>query len=91
MLDPAGKRLPGSVIHKLLLVRALAGKPRLLLLEEPWMNSENGYRRQIIQLLSEIKNTTVIVVSSDEEFATQCDKVITMIDGQIAISDTSKK
>jgi ABC-type lipoprotein export system ATPase subunit len=55
------------------------------------MNSENGYRRQIIQLLSEIKNTTVIVVSSDEEFATQCDKVITMIDGQIAISDTSKK
>ncbi|MEJ7829638.1 MAG: ATP-binding cassette domain-containing protein [Segetibacter sp.] len=89
ILDPTGKRLPGNVIHKFLLVRALAGKPRLLLLEEPWMNTEYGYRRQIIQLLTEIKDTTVIVVSNDEEFATQCDKIITMMDGSITISGTS--
>ena len=83
MLDPTGKRLPSNIIHKILLVRALAGKPRLLLLEEPWINTENSYRRQIIELLSEIKDTTVIVVSNDEEFATKCDKIITMIDGSI--------
>ena len=83
ILDPAGKRLPSNVIHKLLLVRALVGKPRLLLLEEPWINTEKGYRSQIIQLLTEIKDTTVIVVSNDEEFATQCDKIITMMDGRI--------
>ena len=83
MLDPTGKRLPSNIIHKILLVRALAGKPRLLLLEEPWINTENSYRRQIIELLSEIKDTTIIVVSNDEEFATKCDKIITMIDGSI--------
>ena len=27
MLDPTGKRLPRNVIHKILLVRALAGNP----------------------------------------------------------------
>ena len=83
MLDPIGKRLPRSVIYKLLLVRALAGKPRLLLLEEPWLNKENGHRRQIMKLLSELQDTTLIVVSNDEEFAATCDKVFTMTDGNI--------
>lgn len=83
MLDPTGKRLPRNVIHKILLVRALVAKPRLLLLEEPWMNFENDLRRQIIQLLNEIKNTTLVVVSNDEDFAKQCDKVLIMNEGSI--------
>ncbi len=91
ILDPTGKRLPSTIIHKILLVRALAGKPRLLLLEEPWTNTEEGYRLQIIQLLTEIENTTVIVVSNDEEFGTQCDKIITMVDGSIVTSGTSQE
>ena len=91
MLDPTGKRLPSNIIHKFLLVRALAGKPRLLLLEEPWINTESSYRRQIMQLLSEIKDTTVIVVSNNEEFATRCDKIVTMMDGKIVTARTSQK
>ena len=92
ILDPTGKRLPGSVIHKILLVRALAGKPRLLLLEDPWMNLEDGLRRQIIQLLNEIKNTTLVVVSNDEDFAKQCDKVLIMHEGRItAVTNTNSE
>ncbi len=83
ILDPTGKRLPRNVIHKILLVRALAGKPRLLLLEEPWQNLENGQRNQIMQLLLEIKHTTLIVVSNDDDFAKQCDKVLNMEEGNI--------
>jgi len=79
-LDPTGKKLSRSVVHKILLVRALAGQPRLLLLEEPWMNFETSQRNQIIQLIKEFQNTTVIVVSNDEEFASQCDKIFTMND-----------
>lgn len=76
MLDPTGKRLSRNVVHRILLVRALANKPRLLLLEEPWLNLGKRHRSQIMQLLAEIKNTTVVVVSNDEEFARQCDRVI---------------
>lgn len=83
MLDPTGKRLPRNVIHKILLIRALAGKPRLLLLEEPWQQSENSYRKQIIKILSEVEDTTLVVVSNDEEFAGLCDKVITIEEGKI--------
>jgi ABC-type bacteriocin/lantibiotic exporter with double-glycine peptidase domain len=77
-LDPTGKRLPRNVINRILLVRALASKPRLLLLEEPWVNSNNNHRQQIMSFLNELKNTTLVVVSNDEEFAKQCDRVIIM-------------
>lgn len=78
MLDPTGKRLARNVVHRILLVRALVSKPRLLLLEEPWMNMSREHRSQILQLLNEVKNTTLVVVTNDEEFIQQCDKVIVM-------------
>jgi len=83
LLDPTGKRLPRNVIHKILLTRALAAKPRLLLLEDPWMSTEDSYRQQIIQMLHDIANTTIVVVSNDEEFAKQCDKVFIMEEHRI--------
>jgi ABC-type bacteriocin/lantibiotic exporter with double-glycine peptidase domain len=90
LLDPSGKRLPRNVVHKILLVRALAGKPRLLLLEEPWQDSENSYKQQIVQLLTQIENTTLVVVSNDEKFATLCDRVIYIEEGQVeTISSTN--
>jgi len=76
-LDPTGKRLSRNVINKILLVRALVGQPRLLLLEEPWTYIEEPYRSQIIRLLlKEYPNTTILVVSNDPEFTRLCDKVI---------------
>ena len=83
ILDPTGNRLPRNVILKILLVRALAATSRVLLLEEPWQNIENGQRNQIIQLLAEIKNTTLIVISNDEDVAKLCNKVIMIEKGKI--------
>jgi len=85
MLDPTGNRLPRNVIHKILLVRALASKPRLLLLEDPWINLENKLRLQIMQLLKEIKDTTLVVVSNDDDFAKQCDRVVILEEGQVNV------
>lgn len=76
-LDPTGKRLSRNVISKILLVRALVGHPRLLLLEEPWTHIEEPYRGRIIKLLlKEYPQTTILVVSSDPVFARLCDQVI---------------
>ena len=90
LLDPTGKRLPRNVIHKILLVRAIVGKPRLMLLEEPWMNFEDVHRLQIIQLLSEIENTTLVIASNDEEFIRQCDKVILIEKGNVIMKPTKQ-
>ncbi len=72
ILDPTGKRLPRNVVQKILLVRALAGNPRLLLLEEPWQNFRETHRKQIIELLLTLPNTTVVVVTNDEDFTSRC-------------------
>ncbi len=77
-LDPYGKTLPRNVIHKILLVRALANNPRLLLLEEPWLNFQEHHRLQIIELLLGLPHTTVVVVSNDDDFAKRCDKQIVL-------------
>ncbi len=90
ILDPTGKRLPQNVTHKILLVRALAGSPRLLLLEEPWMNFDKNHRNQLMQLLTELKNTTLVVVTNDEEFAGLCDKLITIEKGTAIVSSVKK-
>lgn len=88
LLDPTGKRLSRNVIHKILLVRALVGNPRLILLEEPWINSENENRNRLIELLRELKNTTLVVVTNEEGFTEACDKIITIEKGNVTVSQT---
>jgi ABC-type bacteriocin/lantibiotic exporter with double-glycine peptidase domain len=78
-LDPAGKRLSRNVIQKIQLVRALAHKPRLLLLEEPWQGIEDHFKLDIQQLLLQL-DATVLIASNDDAFAKRCDKIITLTD-----------
>jgi ABC-type bacteriocin/lantibiotic exporter with double-glycine peptidase domain len=77
-LDPTGKRLPANVIQKILLIRALAHKPRLLVMEEPWLDIEEQYKADIQELILGLKETTIFVVSRDEAFAKQCDQIINL-------------
>ncbi|HET7896302.1 MAG TPA: ATP-binding cassette domain-containing protein, partial [Flavisolibacter sp.] len=75
-LDPTGKRLPMNVVQKILLVRALAHQPRLLLLEEPWRGLEEPSRHNIQQLLLTLPQATVMVATNDEAFLRQAQQVI---------------
>ncbi|HET9744503.1 MAG TPA: ABC transporter ATP-binding protein [Chitinophagaceae bacterium] len=75
-LDPTGKRLPRSVVQKILLVRALAHKPSLLIMEEPWQGIEEEYRHSIQELILNASNTTVIVATTDESFSEKCNQII---------------
>lgn len=75
-LDPTGKRLPRNVVQKILLVRALAHKPSLLIMEEPWQGIDGEYRRSIQELILNAVDTTVIVSTTDDFFSKQCNQVI---------------
>lgn len=75
-LDPAGKRLPRTVVQKILLVRALAHKPSLLIMEEPWQGIEEEYRHSIQELVLNSRSTTVIVATTDEGFSKKCNQII---------------
>lgn len=71
-LDPSGRRLPRSVIKKILLVRALAAAPALLLLEEPLEGLEADHQQQVMRLLSDMKDTTIVIASNNETLAREC-------------------
>jgi len=82
-LDPVGKRLSRNVIQKILLLRALVNQPRLLLLEEPWTNLEPGNAQVIKSYLLNIKDSTVLVATSDAAFISQCDLILYMEEGKL--------
>jgi ABC-type bacteriocin/lantibiotic exporter with double-glycine peptidase domain len=77
-LDPTGQRLPRQIVHKILLVRALVGNPRMLLLEEPWSGMDHATKEKIIALLRDFTGSTRIIISNDAAFANTCDQVYMM-------------
>jgi len=84
VIDPMGKRLSGSVIRKILLLRALISDPLLLLLEEPWQGFDESSQSMIKNyLLNDTMNTTIIVATNDEEFARRADAVLILKDGMV--------
>ena len=85
VLDPEGKRLPRSIIQKLLLARSIADKPKLLLLEDAFEHIELQERKGIIDFLTDESNGwTMVAVSCDPYLAERCDTVALMENGTIS-------
>jgi len=79
ILDPEGKRLASSVARKIILARAIVGKPRLLLLEDFESGLVNSDRIHFTNYLFEdCKNVTSIIISNDPEVQRRCDLTIYM-------------
>lgn len=75
-LEPVGNKLPAAVRKNILLVRALLGNNRLLLLEEPFEHLVEPYRINVIRYLADKKETTVLIASKDEALSDYCDQII---------------
>lgn len=83
-IDPEGRKLPRSIVQKLLLARSIADRPKLLLLEDALDHVEEVERKQIIDFLAAKENGwTLIAVSDDPHMAERCNKVALMGDGKI--------
>jgi len=83
LLEPTGKGLSSIVAKKILLLRAFAGSPKLLLLDEPFEMAGGEDCDKIAAYLNSLKQTTVIVVTGNKAFAEQCDQVLVMENGMI--------
>lgn len=75
-LEPVGNKLPNAVRKNILLVRALLGNNRLLLLEEPFEHLVEPNRTNVIRYLAGKKETTVLIASKDEALSAYCDQII---------------
>jgi ABC-type lipoprotein export system ATPase subunit len=84
MLQSTGKGMSSIIAKKILLLRAFAGAPKLLLLDEPFEIAGGENCEKIANYLIDLKDVTVVVVTGEMSFASKCDQVVTMEKGFIA-------
>jgi putative ABC transport system ATP-binding protein len=78
--------LSGGQQQRVAIARALAGRPRLLLADEPTGNLDSQMARSVLELLEEInaRGTTILMVTHDPELAARAQRNVHIIDGQVA-------
>jgi len=77
LLDPGGRRLPRSVMQRTLIARALVGRPRLLLMEDPLLSFSPAERERIIRyIMDPARAWTVIVVPEGDGWREYANQVI---------------
>lgn len=83
-LSQTDTELSFSSRKKILLLRAMLGKKRLLLLEDPIDGMNNDFVQKMITYLTNIKaETTVVIVSESEELANVADHVFSVQNGSV--------
>jgi lipoprotein-releasing system ATP-binding protein len=79
--------LSGGEQARVALARALVGKPRLLLADEPTGDLDGKTSDSIHNLLKEVHRTqklTSIIVTHNERLAATCDRVVHLEDGRLS-------
>ena len=78
--------LSGGQQQRVAIARALAGKPRVLLADEPTGNLDSQMARSVLELLEEINGggTTILMVTHDPELAARAQRNVHIIDGQVS-------
>lgn len=82
-IDILGKNLSKSMIKKIMLLRAFCHEPKLLILEEPWLELEESKSMIIDYLASKPNNATIIVSTNDKFFTSKCDEVYQIKNGKL--------
>lgn len=76
LMLPVGNKLSNAIRKNILLIRALLGNHRLLLLEEPFDHLEQPYKERVIDYVRKDKKATILIATQDDTVSAFCDKTI---------------
>jgi putative ABC transport system ATP-binding protein len=88
-LDYPPERLSGGERQRIVIARALAGEPKLILADEPTGNLDSSRSREAVELLRSIareRSAAVLLVTHDIEAAALADRHLTLRDGRLSYS-----
>jgi putative ABC transport system ATP-binding protein len=78
-------QLSGGQQQRVAIARAIAGRPRILLADEPTGNLDSRMGEEIMEILEDLNRndgTTVVMVTHDDRFARRTHRIVRMFDGR---------
>ncbi|HVR39413.1 MAG TPA: ABC transporter ATP-binding protein [Thermoanaerobaculia bacterium] len=78
-------QLSGGQQQRTAIARAIVGKPRVLLADEPTGNLDSQMGEEIMTILHDLNQkdgTTIVMVTHDERFARRTDRIVRLFDGR---------
>jgi putative ABC transport system ATP-binding protein len=78
-------QLSGGQQQRVAIARAIVGRPRILLADEPTGNLDSQMGEEIMGILHDLNRndqTTVLMVTHDDRFAKQTDRIVRLFDGR---------
>ena len=78
-------QLSGGQQQRVAIARAIVGKPRILLADEPTGNLDSAMGEEIMDILHDLNRkdgTTIVMVTHDDRFARQTDRIVRLFDGR---------
>ena len=91
MLDTRVATLSGGFRRRVEIAKALATRPRVLLLDEPFSGLDPRVREEVFALLGALtreRSLITVMVTHDMAQASRCDAVVALRDGQVMTQDT---
>src|SRR5205807_7241226 len=85
-------QLSGGQQQRVAVARALAGKPSILLADEPTGNLDSKNGEAVMDLLGNLhqEGATICMVTHDPRFARHADRIVNLFDGRV-VEDSAVK
>jgi putative ABC transport system ATP-binding protein len=91
-LDHKPGELSGGEQQRVAIARALVSDPSYILLDEPTGNLDTRTAADIMEIISSLnteRNVTIVVITHDTKVASHADKIVNLVDGQIASEEVN--